>query len=133
LLWDLFLAETIVVLALVIVLLVLFLWWWLRKIVVVPTLTVTVDKAEYMRGETVHISGSLMDGANPLPNKQVALSIQPPSGDAYSLPAATTGADGKFAADWAVPAAAVSGTYNLAASAMGVSASKTFKHGATTI
>jgi len=124
---EIILAELIVILALVTILLVLLIWWLIRKLVVVPALTVQTDKAEYMRGETVQISGSLMDGTTPLAGKQVALAIQPPTGDAYSLPSVTTGTDGKFASSWTVPADAVGGDYGLVAGAMGVSATTTFK------
>jgi len=127
LLMEILLAELVVVLALVIVLLILLVWWLLRKIVLVPTLTVAVDKAEYLRGEVVNISGSLMDGTTPLAGKSVALAVVPPTGDAYSLPPATTDNNGAFSSKWGVPADAVGGTYGVVAGAMGVSATKAFK------
>lgn len=117
--------EWMVVLVLVMVLLAL-LVWWLGKIVVVPTLTVTTDKDSYYRGDTVTISGTLLNGLTPIPNQQVSLAIKPPTGDAYSLPPATTDTNGHFTATWTVPADAVGGTYNVTATALGMSATKTF-------
>lgn len=93
----------------------------------VPTLTVTTDKAEYVRGETVKVSGTLTDGTNPLAGKTVSITIEPPSGDAYGLPDVTTDTNGAYSANWVVPANAIGGNYTAIASAMGVWASKAFK------
>jgi len=124
---EILLVELVIFLALAIVLLVLLIWWLIRKLVLVPTLTVTTDKAEYLRGETVKVSGTLKDGTTPLPGKTVSITIEPPVGDAYGLPDVTTDSNGAYSADWVVPANAVGGNYAAVASAMGVSASKAFK------
>ena len=126
LLWRIILAELVIVLAVLGVLLVLLVWWLLRKLVVVPTLTVATDKASYFRGETVGISGSLKSNGNPLPNQTVGLAVQPPTGDAYSLPSVTTDADGNFTSSWEIPADAVGGAYTLVATSVGVSNTTTF-------
>jgi len=126
LLWRIILAELVIVLAVLCVLLILLVWWLLRKLVVVPTLTVATDKASYFREETVQISGSLKSNGNPLPNQTVGLAVQPPTGDAYSLPSVTTDADGNFSASWQIPADGVGGSYVLTATSVGVSATTTF-------
>ena len=126
LLWRIILAELVIVLAVLGVLLVLLVWWLLRKLVVVPSLTVATDKASYFREETVGISGSLKTNGNPLPNQTVGLAVQPPTGDAYSLPSVTTDAEGNFTASWVIPADAVGGSYVLTATSTGVSNTTTF-------
>ena len=126
LLWRIILAELVIVLAVLCVLLVLLVLWLLRKLVVVPTLTVATDKASYFRGETVQISGSVKINGNPLANQTVALAIEPPTGDAYSLPSVTTDADGNFTSSWEIPADAVAGSHALVAASVGVGAAATF-------
>ena len=120
------LCEIVVVLAVLIVLLILLVWWLLRKIVAVPTITVATNKDAYFRGDSVDISGALLSNGNPIPNQPVALAIQPPTGDAFSLPSVTTDPDGKFTSSWDVPGDAEAGSYVLTATALGVSATKTF-------
>jgi len=125
-LMTIILNEIIVVLMLLIVIQILLVWWLVRKLVVVPTISVATDKDSYFRGDTVAISGALLSNGNPIPNQAVGLAIQPPTGDAYSLPSVTTDAEGKFTSSWTVPEAAVAGSYVLTAAALGVSATKTF-------
>ena len=118
--------EIIIVLMLLIVIQILLVWWLVRKLVVVPTISVATDKDSYFRGGSVAISGSLVSNGNPVPNQSVALAIQPPTGDAYSLPGVTTDAEGNFTSSWTVPAEAAAGSYVLTATALGVSAAKAF-------
>lgn len=129
LLWRIIACEVIIILGLLGVLLVLLVWWILRKLVVVPVvpvITVATDKTEYVKGETVQISGMLTSDGTPLPNETVGLAIEPPIGDVYSLPPVFTDAEGKFSASWQVPADAVAGAYVLTATSVGVSATATF-------
>jgi hypothetical protein len=125
-LFQIIMGEIVVALAITIILLILLVWWLLRKLVVVPTITVTTDKTSYYKGETVQITGSLKSNSNPITNETVALAITPPTGDIFSLPNVTTNADGNFASSWVVPADAAAGSYVLTATALGVSATKTF-------
>ena len=113
-------------LAVLCALLVLLVWWLLRKLVVVPRLSVATDKDTYLRGETVQISGSVISNGNPLADQSVGLAIQPPTGDAYSLPSVTTDAEGKFAASWDIPSDAVAGLYTVEAASVGASATTAF-------
>ena len=125
-LMQIILGEIVVALAVIIVLLFLLVWWLVRKLVVVPTISVATDKDAYFRGDAVAVSGALLSNGNPIPNQSVGLAIQPPTGDAYSLPSVTTDAEGKFSTSWTVPAEAAAGAYVLTAAALGVSATKTF-------
>lgn len=100
---------------------------WLWKHVLVPIVAVATDKESYDRTEIVQISGSVLQDTTPLSGKIVKSAIQPPSGDAYVLPDATTDAEGKYAIPWEVPDDAIAGTYTLTVSCLGVSASKTFR------
>jgi hypothetical protein len=123
---QIILGEIVVALGFTIVLLILLVWWLLRKLVVVPTLTVTTDKPSYFRGETVGIAGSLKSDANPIANETVALAVTPPVGDVFTVPSVKTDSMGNYASSWAVPADAAAGSYLLTATALGVSATKTF-------
>jgi len=126
LLLRIIMSETIILLGLLAVLLILLVWWLMRKLVAVPAITVATDKALYLAGETVGISGVLTADGKPLEGRTVGLSIQPPTGDAYSLPPATTNAEGKFTASWAIPSDAEAGSYVLTATSVGASATATF-------
>lgn len=126
LLWTIIMCEVIILLAVLCVLSILLVWWLLRKLVVVPSISVATDKASYFREETVQISGSLKSNGNPLPNQIVGLAVQPPTGDAYSLPSVTTDAEGNFSASWQIPADAVGGSYVLTAASVGVSNTTAF-------
>ncbi len=120
------LTELVITFALLIIILILIIWLLLRKIVVVPELNVATDKPEYYRGENVVISGFLKFEGVPVEGKAVALAIQPPTGDAYSLPGVVTDADGNFISTWKIPADAEGGDYVAAATATGVSSTTTF-------
>lgn len=120
------LGEVVVILGLLIMFLLLHIWLLLRKIVVVPTLTVAVDKPSYFKSEPVKISGSLKTDGTAMPGQTIALSIKPPIGDLYSLPDAITDINGDFSADWQVPDDAEVGSYTLTATAVGVMATATF-------
>lgn len=113
------------------VILIIILIWWIWKHVLVPAVNVTVDKVEYDVTEKVVITGDVSQGGTPLPGKTVSFAIEPPVGDAYTLPNATTDADGLFGVDpvieWEVPDDAVAGVYTLTATCLGVSGIKTFR------
>lgn len=109
------------------VILIIVLIWWIWKHVLVPAVSVTTDKSEYDRTETVSITGDVVQGGTPLEGKTVSLAIEPPSGDAYSLPDVMTDVNGEFASFWDVPDDAVAGVYTLTATCLGVSGSKTFR------
>ena len=126
LLWRIILGEVAVLLALLVILIVLLIWLLLRKLVVVPDISVATDKSSYFREESVQISGTLTSNGNPLIGQTVGLAIEPPTGDAYSLPSVVTDADGKFTASWQVPADAVGGSYTLTVASVGVSGTTTF-------
>lgn len=113
-------------LAVLCALLILLVWWLLRKLVVVPKLSVATDKDTYLREEIAQITGSLVSNGNPLADQSVGLAIQPPTGDAYSLPSVTTDAEGKFTASWDIPSDTVAGLYTVEAASVGVSATTTF-------
>lgn len=118
--------EIVVLLALLVVIFILVIWLLLRKLVVVPTLSVAADKSSYFREESVQISGTLTSNGSPLIGQAVGLAIEPPTGDAYSLPEATTDAEGNFSASWQVPPDAVAGPYTLTAASVGVGGTTTF-------
>ena len=123
LLWT----EMVVAVFGLIVLILLLIWLLLKEIVYGLQITVTTDKTEYPKGDVVTISGTLATSTgNPLPNKSIALAIQPPSGDAYSLPSVTTDADGNFSAQWTVPEDTVLGEHTVTATHSGASATATF-------
>lgn len=107
------------------ILLIIILLWILKRVIVVAV-TVTVDKADYYRGETVQISGSVKRGVSGQSGKTVALAIAPPEGDVYNLPNVTTDAQGNFNSSWVVPIDAEDGLHTLTATSLGVSATKTF-------
>lgn len=54
------------------------------------------------------------------------MAITPPVGDAYSLPAVTTGVDGSFSASWEIPDDAAGGTYTISVASLGATGSTTF-------
>jgi hypothetical protein len=126
LLLRIILGEVTVLLALFVILIVLLIWLLLRKLVVVPNISVATDKSSYFREESVQISGTLLSNGNPLAGQTVGMTIEPPSGDAYSLPSVTTDADGNFTASWAIPTDAVAGSYTLTVASVGVSGTAAF-------
>lgn len=127
-LYYLFFGEAIILSFLIIILLILIIWWLLRKIVVVPTITVGTDQTSYFRGRTVTVSGNLKKNGTPMANETISLAIQPPTGDAYTVPNVVTDVNGNFTSSWIVPVDAVIGTYTLTASGVGVSATTTFTY-----
>lgn len=107
------------------VLVILALIW---KLVYTPSLSVSVDKTDYMKNETVQINGQLLGaGGSPMVGQTVTLTITPPSGSDYIVPDAITLADGTFSKTWVVPGDAVDGSYTLTAASTGITATKTFK------
>lgn len=112
------------VVILFLILIILYLLW---KIVFTPTLTVTTDKPEYVKNETVDISGSLegFSGA-PIAGETVTITITPPSGSDYIVPDATTQTDGSFSEIWEIPSDAVDGTYTVTVVSMNVLSDTTF-------
>lgn len=105
-------------------LVIVYLLW---KIVQVPSISVSTDKSLYDRTEIVSITGVLIDqNSNPMEGKAVSMAITPPVGDAYSLPAVTTGVDGSFSASWEIPDDAAGGTYTISVASLGATGSTTF-------
>lgn len=88
--------------------------------VVVPSLTVVVDLATYLHGDTVQISGALVENDVGVAGATVLLSL--PDG---TSPNVTTDKDGKYSASWVVPDS-VSGVLTVTATAMGITATTTF-------
>ena len=102
--------------------------WLISKYVIIPSISVTTDKASYDRSETVVIGGVLTDQAdNGIPGKTVAIAVEDPSGQVYPGLSAVTNASGNYTVDWEIPDDADGGTYTVTASALGISASKTFR------
>jgi hypothetical protein len=124
---NLILGEVAVALILIILLLLIIIWQLLRKHVAVPSITVSLDKTSYLRGETVQISGVLKENDEPQPGQTVPLEAIDPSGAQTSLPEVVTDADGKFASTFAVPPDAVGGSWKIMAGpALGVTDTATF-------
>ena len=102
--------------------------WLILKYVIIPSISVTTDKASYDRSETVVIGGVLTDqGGNGIPAKTVAIAIEDPAGQVFPALSAVTDSNGNYTADWEIPDDADGGTYTITASALGISASKTFR------
>ncbi len=102
--------------------------WLILKYVIIPSISVTTDKGSYDRSETVTIGGVLADqGGNGIPAKTVAIAIEDPSGQVYPGLTAVTDADGNYTATWEIPDDADGGNYTVSATALGISASKTFR------
>jgi len=101
--------------------------WLIWKTVYEPSLVVSVDKPEYQKGEEITISGTLTKTTgDPLPGKPISLAVQPPSGDAYTLPSVMTEVDGSFTSSWIVEPDTVLGEHTLTARYLLVSAQTTF-------
>ncbi len=108
--------------------LLLILIWLILKYVIIPSISVTTDKGSYDRSETVTIGGVLADqGGNGIPGKTVAIAIEDPSGQVYPGISAVTDSNGNFEATWEIPDDADGGNYTVSATALGISASKTFR------
>lgn len=117
----------ILILKIIILFLIFIILYLLWKKVFTPTLSVATDKGEYVKNETVGISGSLTGfGGAPISGETVTITVTPPSGSDYIVPDATTQADGTFSATWDVPSDAVDGTYTLTVVSMGVLSDTTF-------
>ena len=103
------------------------LWILIWKIVIIPSISVSTDKASYDRSETVQIGGVLSDQTSAgIPDKTVTVAIEDPLGAVAPTIEVVTAADGSFATPWEIPDDAVGGTYTVTVSALGISASKTF-------
>jgi len=100
----------------------IYLYW---KIVYTPSLSVTVDKLNYTRGELVSITGSLLGGD--VSGKTITLTVTPPSGSDYIIPDVTTETDGSFTTSWNVPSGTVDGIHSLTTATVGAVGSTTFK------
>ncbi len=102
--------------------------WLIAKYVIIPSISVTTDKGSYDRSETVTIGGVLTDMAgDPIPAKTVLIAIEDPSGQVYPGLTAVTDPNGNYAATWEIPDDADGGNYTVSATALGISASKTFR------
>ena len=102
--------------------------WLILKSVIIPSISVTTDKGSYDRSETVTIGGVLTDqGGNGIPAKTVVIAIEDPSGQVYPGLTAVTDPNGNYAATWEIPDDADGGNYTVSATALGISASKTFR------
>lgn len=125
-LFRIMLGEIDVILALFILYLIIRIWW-MRKHVAVPTITVSLDKASYLRGETVQISGVLKENDQPQAGQTVPLEAIDPNGGQTGLPDVVTDADGKFSSTFAVPPDAVGGSWKITAGpVLGVTDTATF-------
>ena len=79
-----------------------------------PTLTVTLVDATAYRGGSLHVEGYVKASGKPLPDREVAVWLAPPSRrDNVLLGSAITRADGSFAADLAIPAHVALETYDV--------------------
>lgn len=113
---------------LVLVSLIAIILWLILKYVIIPSISVTTDKGSYDRSETVTIGGVLADqGGNGIPSKTVTIAVEDPEGQVYPPLSAMTDSNGNFTADWEIPDDADGGTYTVSATALGISASKTFR------
>lgn len=100
-----------------------------RKRIVVPNLTVKVDKASYLHGDTVQISGQLIEAGSPVTSETVSTKVTDPNGNATSLPDTQTDTNGAFSNSWVVPSDAASGTWTVEVTALGVTATTSFTLG----
>jgi len=102
--------------------------WLILKYVIIPSISVTTDKGSYDRSETVDIGGVLTDqGGNGIPGTTVTVAIEDPTGSVAPALTPVTDTNGNYTASWDIPDDAAGGTYTITASALGVSASKTFR------
>lgn len=113
---------------LVLVSLIAIIIWIIWKYVIIPSITVATDKDSYDRSEGVQISGDLKDQTDTgIPDKTVTIAVEDPGGSVYPTITVQTDANGAYAATWEIPDDAAGGTYTVTASALGISASKTFR------
>jgi len=118
--------EVTIVLVLFTLIMIVIIWLLLGKPVIVPNVSVATDKSSYFREESVQIAGTLVSNGSPLVGQTVGISIQPPSGDTYSLPQVTTDAEGAYVSSWEIPSDAVEGSYGLIVASLGVIGTTTF-------
>jgi hypothetical protein len=92
-----------------------------RNKVVVPSLTVVADKASYLHGDTVTISGTLIEDNAPVAAQTFSLKL--PDGTTQNV---TTDAQGNYSTTWVVPDT-LSGVLSvLAGPVLGITATTTF-------
>ncbi len=90
-------------------------------------LDVSTDAEEYMPGDTVSISGSLKTALNePLAGEKVDITLYDPYGKTIYSTSVTTGSDGSFSTQFAVPSNATEGLYKVIVRAKGVAQSSSF-------
>lgn len=112
----------IVLIGLLALLLIAYLIW---KNVVIPSVTVSTDKTDYVAGETVTLSGAYT--GTDIAGKTVNIIVSPPTGDDYVPTPATTDASGNWSQTWVVPVSPEAGTYTASVSCSGATAQTTFK------
>jgi len=123
---NIILSEIATLLIILILILLLILYERLKKIVVVPSVSVATDKANYPHGETVTITGVVQENGEPQEGATVAISVKDPSGAEQTALTTTTDADGKYTATYDLPSDAVGGTWTVTATALGTTATTTF-------
>jgi len=123
---EFILAEIAVALAFWIIFLFLHILLMLRKRVLVPLVTVSVDKAEYSRGEKAVISGKVTENGEPAADIPVTVKVTDPADVETDLGPLTTDADGKYTIDFPIDPAALGGTYTVEADSLGVTATTSF-------
>lgn len=119
----LFLFGLTLLLAILVMLILVYLqlvWMRKRNKVVVPALTVVVDQASYLHGDTVQIGGALLENDVAVPDQPIGLNL--PDGTTQSV---VTDTNGKYSASWIVPDT-VSGVLTITATGLGVTATTTF-------
>jgi hypothetical protein len=125
---NLILGEIAVALILVILLLLIIIWELLKKYVVTVTVvTVKTEAASYDHGDTVNITGDVTVDGTAQVGTSVSITIKDSADTEYGLPDATTGADGKFTAAWTIPPEVAPGVCTVSATAMGATATTTFR------
>jgi len=124
------LGEVAVALALFILLLIIMVWRMLRKTVVtVPSMSLVVEKIQYDHGETVNVSGIVFsDVDKPAAGETAGLKLTDAASAVFDVGTAVTGADGKYAASFAVPSDVAPGGVTITArdEALGIEATATF-------
>lgn len=122
------LGEVAVALALVILLLLIIIWQLLKKYVVTVTVvTVKTEAASYDHGDTVQITGDVTVDGTPQAGTLVSLIVKDAVGTEFPLPDTTTDTDGKFTAAWTIPPEVAPGVCTLSATALGATATTTFR------
>jgi uncharacterized protein YfaS (alpha-2-macroglobulin family) len=96
----------------------------------VPSLTVAVEKPQYARGETVNITGSLKENDVPQAGVTVNITVTDPTNAETSV-SAQTDASGNYLSSWVVPDTAPGGSFTVSATALGTTATTTFRFSKT--